>query len=347
VVYRVLPLLPFLSVDGTYYTPSQNDQNDQMASDPPQLPQRKLLRIAKAVPGISYTTKQRHEYFSNFIPRFLNSQNLLSQDLVAISPLLLTLLNERLKMAEVLGDRKESRRNQYLLFDESALLVQDMTTSLDEGFMIEFKPKWLAQSPCAPPLSVRCRTCALRAASQFPKNCWKPRTTPYCPLTLVSGKREFVQDTAIHILEKQRFYSHLDVEARARLTERFIKYLVTDGLEVLRTLGRFQQGLDTRGVFGVEARKVDAQTFMFETAMTLRDCTLFVKILHDESAAVEARFGDLDGKASPNGKLAYWTYVESRLVNGGWYLGKEALREKVKEETCLLSKTFPKVPYWW
>lgn len=51
--------------------------------------------------------------------------------------------------------------------------------------------------------------------------------------------------------------------------------------------------------------------------MTLRDCSLFVRIPYDESIPIEAKLGDLDFKSSD--KLHDWYNKEQMLVHGGWY----------------------------
>jgi hypothetical protein len=68
------------------------------------------------------------------------------------------------------------------------------------------------------------------------------------------------------------------------------------------------------------------------TAMTLRDCSLFLKIWvrkrrgRGMEARVDAKVGDLDLKGGEGGRAVYWRDVERRLRMGGWYGGKGTTR---------------------
>jgi inositol-pentakisphosphate 2-kinase len=64
----------------------------------------------------------------------------------------------------------------------------------------------------------------------------------------------------------------------------------------------------------------------FQLAMTLRDCTVFVRIPADPGRPVEAKLGDMDQKNWED-KLGYWQSMESRLVEEGYYAGKEEPRQ--------------------
>ncbi len=62
----------------------------------------------------------------------------------------------------------------------------------------------------------------------------------------------------------------------------------------------------------------------FALAMTLRDCTCFVRIPADPSRPVEAKLADLD-KKNAAAKMESWQEMERRLIEGGFYEGKEGL----------------------
>ena len=68
--------------------------------------------------------------------------------------------------------------------------------------------------------------------------------------------------------------------------------------------------------------------------MTLRDCTLYLRVPDDDTEEIESRIGDLDLK-SPN-KAAYWKSVEQPLIDEGWYMGLEP-QEDWQPLTCHLS----------
>ncbi|AEO57785.1 hypothetical protein MYCTH_2062719 [Thermothelomyces thermophilus ATCC 42464] len=60
----------------------------------------------------------------------------------------------------------------------------------------------------------------------------------------------------------------------------------------------------------------------FQLAMTLRDCACFLRVPADPGSPVEAKLGDLD-KKNGAAKLGYWQRVEKRLIEGGYYAGRE------------------------
>lgn len=56
--------------------------------------------------------------------------------------------------------------------------------------------------------------------------------------------------------------------------------------------------------------------------MTLRDCACFVRVPADARLPVEAKLADLDRK-NWEAKTGYWAEMERRLVEGGYYEGRE------------------------
>lgn len=57
--------------------------------------------------------------------------------------------------------------------------------------------------------------------------------------------------------------------------------------------------------------------------MTLRDCSVYVRLPLDENEEIEARIGDLDVKSPDKGEK--WKEQERELIEGGWYRGQEPL----------------------
>ena len=177
--------------------------------------------------------------------------------------------------------RAGKRHGTYLETNEPfGVLVTDMTATLD-GEALEFKPKWLAQSPNAPANSIRCRTCALRAmrASTLPSTAFSasrpglpdtsapvtpfPRPRGWCPLRLLS-KRSNVESTIEDIMRQR----HHQLSAQAK--ERAVKWLYENTL--LQRLKELQTQMDPCGVLGGE---IGEELLI---AMALRDCTLFLKV---------------------------------------------------------------------
>ena len=60
-------------------------------------------------------------------------------------------------------------------------------------------------------------------------------------------------------------------------------------------------------------------------AMTVRDCTLFIKIQHEGATKrpdIEMRLGDLDPKPATPANIDKWRAIENRLIGQGWYEAK-------------------------
>ena len=70
-------------------------------------------------------------------------------------------------------------------------------------------------------------------------------------------------------------------------------------------------------------------------AMTLRDCTVFVKVTDADPREWEARIGDLDLKSRD--KIGYWRGVERDLIEEGWYKGSERDEDR-QPIVCRLSR---------
>jgi len=100
---------------------------------------------------------------------------------------------------------------------------------------------------------------------------------------------------------------------------------------MLHRLRDIQHDLDQKGVL-----EADADDENLLVAMTLRDCTVFVRFPEDpqrDEWDIEARIGDLDLKSK--GKEQYWKSVESSLIKEGWYEGTEK-QEDAQPLTCSL-----------
>lgn len=110
-------------------------------------------------------------------------------------------------------------------------------------------------------------------------------------------------------------------------------------------LGRFAEWLETNGLIErLRAAQVrndpggplgsGAHDSRFQLAMTLRDCACFIRIPADAGAPVEVRLGDMD-KKNWEAKLGYWQSMERRLVDGGYYEGRE---EPAQRTACQLER---------
>ena len=282
IIYRFTfpPPSPSIEADA-----SLNDYEGGRSTPPPsELPalhydpifQNKLLRLRKALPTTSVVVSQ--EKFEHVIQPLIPTEYLVQQTLVKLPPDLQADCNRNLRLMEEAGTRPRKRHGTYLVVESGyGCLVADMTSAGNKGqVVIDFKPKWLAQSPSAPAGSVRCRTCALRAMRKASgKYEDEPSFDPHlqrappnlCPLSLVSEHSHRVRLAVRCIMDRAKWPPSAREWLTPRLTEFFTRNPI---IYLLQTL---QQDLDPNGVS--QANLNDPK---FLTAMTLRDCTMFVVV---------------------------------------------------------------------
>ncbi|KAK2045552.1 inositol-pentakisphosphate 2-kinase [Colletotrichum somersetense] len=209
---------------------------------------------------------------------------------------------------------------------ELVLMIESMRARSDDERVVEFKPKWLAQSPSAPKDANTCRCCAL-AAKKFAGGKDRgqdPRDYP-CPLWLdpereTPGGKEGVRQKALRSLFQN---SSLGDNKHASTLYGLLKKT-----SILTLLKRHQLEKDPRGP--LMARKNDEE---FCTAMTLRDCSLFmryrVKDVSGQETVVaesfEAKLADLD-KKNADWKFTEWRNKEQALIDEGWYTGRGGMK---------------------
>ena len=234
-------------------------KREQM-SIPPEL-RGKLLRLRKeTTSGILY--QEIAWNFDKTIRPLFKPEELVDQTLVKLPKGLVQQCNERLRAAETNGTRPRRRRGVFLSLNEPCgLLVTDMTAYGDAGMtMSELKPKWLLQSPSAPPNARRCRTCALRDLKNHEaRKARGSEERSFCPLDLVSDKFEDVL-RATRLVPGCRDHTRL-----ARLLYRN---------STLLKLQAHQKTMRDVGLHGQPAQSREKSL-----AMTLRDCTMFIKVV--------------------------------------------------------------------
>lgn len=316
----------------------------------------KLLRLRKDLRS-TVPVLESQKYFNTTIQPLFTQQNLVEQLLFKPSASVIKSCNANLKRMETDGSRPQKRHGVFLVESESyGTLITDMTCAPTDSYAsIEFKPKWLVQSPSAPAGSIRCRTCALRAMesvtqvhSSDPAENSKPG---FCPLNLVSDDKTKVAAVAKIVLELCR----PEESNNENLKRGLVEFLYKSPL--LRLLRALQKEMDPVGVV-----QADPSHRNFLTAMTIRDCTLFLKVnLPDEipcgkllfincgsglfqiprsgHGAAEARLGDLDLKTSSGSKAEYWRSVERNLIDNGWYTTTERSMD-ARKISCLLTGGF-------
>ena len=184
--------------------------------------------------------------------------------------------------------------------------------------LLEFKPKWLLQSPSAPLDAKRCRTCALNALRRAEGKVPGRGDGGFCPLSLLLSEKidEVLTSIAAPI-------------SAAALTPDFVSK-VRPALFHHRHL---QQKHDEVGLQDFR----DPTGKDFSVAMALRDCSVFLVV---EASGigwriVEVKFADLDLKTPDGGKLEHWASIEKSLLDYGAYVAEDqicVISSPVKDE---------------
>ncbi len=205
-------------------------------------------------------------------------------------------------------------RGSFVGFSDWGLLTRDMRPGdSSECLLVEFKPKWLAQSPSAPPNAIRCRQCAVelqRLLTRAPGKPPRPEHKP-CPLALMDP------DAPEPVGSPFRIAPHLKGLPDEAYFEGMLRDICRHPL--LQTLKEQQQLHDPDGPLNAQA-----DDYAFGVAMTIRDCTCFVQIPRSREKnegndePLTLRLADLDWKDADT-KLHTWRSTEQRLVEGGYY----------------------------
>ena len=178
------------------------------------------------------------------------------------------------------------RHGTYLADEEYASLVTDMSGSGDPHVVtLEFKPKWLAQAPSAPKNARRCRMCALTLKRRHAKTNKKgsssdapfpPDEGLFCPLRLLTLHADDYLAVA-KIIVRDVTNSSATHQQSPYLPLRVAKWIAETPL--LRKLRDLQVEFDPKGVLkagAVEGTEVEKERLV--VAMTLRDCSVFLKV---------------------------------------------------------------------
>ncbi|KAI9706430.1 MAG: Inositol-pentakisphosphate 2-kinase [Candelina mexicana] len=321
VVYRFVLRQPnysndehVLDEDATPRPSSTSAAAEQLTDHAAFLAVGRLLRLGKALRS-RVCNQQSHRYFHGTLESLFPAEYLISLDLIKLPTELIDSCNNQLEEDERFGRRPAKRAGCYLARDEPyGLLITDMTPDLEKReVLIEFKPKWLVQSPTSPPGSRRCRTCALKARRNAGRRLkGKKEEIFLCPLDLASQDIARIK-RAVGFLIPPSITSEEHV---GELGQRLVEFLLNN--PIVPRLQQLQRDLDPLGVL-----YADVSSSQFLTAMTLRDCTLYLKMRQAGQGPIEARLGDLDLKSPDEGKAEYWRAVEKELIDGGWYTGTE------------------------
>ncbi|KAI2635978.1 inositol-pentakisphosphate 2-kinase-domain-containing protein [Xylaria nigripes] len=269
-----------------------------------------LLRVPKATPGVTPCSYNAlHEFHITQVQSQVGHQYLVPQVLIQISA----------EVADTLHSLRPAH-DDSVIQPGYAMLIQDMSAS--PGYLVlEFKPKWLAQSPIAPPGAKRCRTCAREAFRNSQKQARGQQvvSAPICPLGLVHDDPDVVMASI------RRLAPEWPEGNQQRLA---------DALEESGILKKLRD-LQIRGDPG-RALLDDPSDLDFGLAMTLRDCSCYVRMpVLSNQEEVEIKLADVD-KKNWKEKQTYWQDSHRILVEGGWYTCEEEVDRPVVTE-CILS----------
>ncbi len=191
-------------------------------------------------------------------------------DLIKLPAEVIDRCNRQLKADEQSGRRPAKRAGCYLAQDEPyGLLVSDMTPDLEKReVLIEFKPKWLVQSPTSPPGSRRCRTCALKVRRNAARRLKGEKQEIFlCPLDLASQDVSRVARAVDFLVRHSKAPKGNVPELQQRLMGFFL------GNPLIARLKQLQRHFDPVGVL-----YADVSSRHFLTATTIRDCTLYLRV---------------------------------------------------------------------
>lgn len=231
----------------------------------------KLVRLRKNL-STTVPVAESYSHYKNIICPLFLEETLVQADIFQPTRDLLRECNADLREMEKADTRPPKRHGLYLAEDEKhGCLITDMSWIFDDSYnCFEFKPKWLIQSPSAPSGSRRCRTCALQAMKSTGEDVAKKAS--FCPLDLVSDDRDKVANVVPHVLGPRSEEDSNDGKEQAEnLRTRVVEFLYNNPL--LHRLKQVQLDLDPVGVL-----KADLKSQNFLAAMTLRDCSLFLKV---------------------------------------------------------------------
>ena len=222
--------------------------------------QGKLLRLRKETAADLSYSEIIHN-FNHIVRPLFQPEELVDQTLIKLPEGLIGHCNEKLRLDELNGKRPKKRHGTYLCPQEPfGLLITDMTTFNEPGALLaELKPKWLIQSPSAPSTAHRCRTCALREMKNHDARLLGlQEQRSFCPLDLVSEHFE-------NILRATTFIK--GASDRVRFAQILFKN------PTLRKLQSQQKAWARVGLHGPPSTSQKASL-----DMTLRDCTMFIKV---------------------------------------------------------------------
>ena len=258
-------------------------------------------------------------------PQVALSTHLMNHDAVVLLP---SVMEHFVAITEkgTFESMKSAQGPQSLTHRRWGMFLPDMSSTPNASVTLEIKPKWLVQSPNAPKSAIRCRTCAMQIHSP------KSRDTYICPLRLVNGNEHdlcmWMQTTVAHLLSgKAKISEHPPPQSAVEsVRDHILEYITKgDGRILLQHLRRLQKQLDPHGVLSRDRCKpLDKFDHDLRAAMTLRDCSFFIKLSYTTDGAISphitSKLGDLDFKSAE--KIEDWAQKEMTLLRYELYTEK-------------------------
>lgn len=286
-----------------------------------------VLRVSKGLEKTLPPQDIAYHYDREIKPLFNKYQkgphsftdNLLDMNLVALDAAVFQTLN-----AEIA--KHSTRQTGKITPGTHGLLMENMSSEPGRSVTIEFKPKWLAQSPNPPRDATRCRTCAMEA-SKVARG--KDPQCPYiCPLRIFGGDvsviNPYIERKVREAFAKLEDSPSPSTQQIFHIMSSISDWLVNgQGHVLLAALREIQLRHDEHGVTAPRSSSSETPDLL-PIAMTLRDCSLYIRAVYNRSGSassqrplIEAKLGDLDFKSPA--KRKDWEAKEQRLRKEGWY----------------------------
>ena len=287
-----------------------------------------VLRLRKDRPHLA-SVRESVEAFNTHIRPLFDPSILLSPKLILLPIELIDLMNAELHtMEDDAHDpvRPTNRRGVYLpdhSTEPYGVLLPDLSPKGGQDVLLEFKPKWLVQSPSAPANATKCRNCALRDMRGAQGIVQGRGSHAYCPIDLLSDS-ENTREMALSSISSRH-------ERAQKLTGQDFKNKVQPLLRHIQML--------QRKFCSVSLRDFEHSHSDLRIAMALRDCSVFlqVNVKTGEPRIHGVKLADLDLKVPDAAKLRKWAEMERDLISGGWYLGRRPIETEMY--VCALERS--------
>ncbi|OAP54725.1 hypothetical protein AYL99_11173 [Fonsecaea erecta] len=301
-----------------------------------------VMRLRKDLPFTTPAGQVVSDFQSRIAPLFTKKHKslLMEQALYKFTPEMVSEANAELRQMDTVdesavsaqGDvnarkiRPRHRRHVYLPSydnEQHGILMQNLQgPGID--WLVEFKPKWLVQSPSAPRDARNCRTCALNAKRRKAGAHQGRGDSGFCPLDLLADQDAVLERTLANIWPLEDGVDTFVAAFRA---------------QVQPALRHLQSLQEEHGSVGLDDY-LNPDGKDFGVAMALRDCSVFLALkrrtdpVAGDVDIVDVKLADLDLKTTEGGKVQKWAATEQELLEGGWY-------QNLDGSNCRISRQQP------